>query len=345
MFALLLVPGCIRTSPDADIVAILADSVDSPEGGGSRGIEEHDFGPTLARGQRLHHQFTFTNSTNRPIRLISARPTTPCCSEVGPLPKESIPPGGQCSIPVVLKVLSHQLETKRVGFFVQTDSKSRPTLIYGLRATIYPEWEIQSSAESSRTLPIGRAGRQLMRITVRRVAGEVGTLPSRVEVESPLTARFLGDVREQADAEGVTSAVRDVEIMVPSASKPGTHQASLLFRWAEGRTQQEVVLWEIVPQLLAVPSRLVLRQSERDLLHTIILRSFDGHPFRVSDVGPQDLVLSSEFDREAGSTHILKLRIDPDRAAKDNHPQIMIKTDANDQSTVSLGILILPPGV
>jgi uncharacterized protein DUF1573 len=342
---MILATGCSATSPDAEIAAILADSTDLSEGGGGRGVEDHDFGPVLARGQTLRHQFTFTNSTKQPIRLIGTTATTPCCSEIGPISKEPIPPGGQCPIPVILKVLPGKVETKRVGFIIQTDSKEHPNLTYGLRAAVYPEWEIQASTESSRTLPIGRAGRQVMRITCRRLAGEGDGLPTQVEVESPVAARFLADPREQTEPDGVTSIVRDVEIALPASDKPGPHQVSLRFHWPEGRTREQVVLWGVVPPIRAIPSRLSLRQSERDQSHTIVIRSFDDQPFRVSDVGPQHLVLSSEFDHEAGSTHTLKLRIDPDRAAKENHPQITIKTDASDQSAVSLSILILPPGV
>ena len=341
---LLLASGCSGPIPETEIAAILADSADSP-GGDRRGIEEYDFGPVLARGQTLRHQFTFTNSTNQPIRLTGATATTPCCSEVGPLPKAAIPPGGQCPIPVALKTVADHPEKKRVGFFVQTDSKDRPTLTYALGATLYPEWEVQATAESSRTLPIGRTGQQVLRITGRRVAGEGGGFPTIVEIESPLIAHFLGEPREQAEAEGVTSTVRDVEITLPSSSKPGTHQTSLLLRWPEGHTQEQTVLWEVVPPLRAIPSRLVLRRSERDSSHTIVLRSFDDRPFRISEVGPQDLVVSSEFDRETSNTHTLKLRIDQDRAASRRSPQITIKTDGSDQPAVSLSILILPAGV
>ncbi len=341
---LLLATGCSGSNPDSEIAAILADSANSP-GGGSKGIEEYDFGPVLARGQTLYHQFTFTNSTTKPLHLTGATATTPCCSGIGPLPKDAIPPGGQCSLPVALKVHADRPEKKRVGFYVQTDSKDRPTLVYGLRATIYPEWEIQSSSESSRTLPIGRAGRQVLQITGHRVAGEGGTLPTKIEVESPLVARFLGEAREQTEAEGVTSTVREVGIALPASSRPGTHQASLLLRWPEGRTREQTVLWTVVPPLRAIPFRLVLRQSERDLSHTIVLRSFDDHPFRIIDVGPQDLVVSSEFDHETGSAHTLKLRLDPDRAAREKSPQITIKTDDSDEPTLSLSILILPAGV
>ncbi len=314
--------------------------------GGGTHFEEFDFGPILARGQTLHHEFTFTNSTKRPIRLTGATASTPCCSQIGPLSREAIPPGGRCPIPVVLKVApSIQTEKKRVGFLVQTDSSECPNMTYALGVVAYPEWEIRASTDSSRTLPIGRAGRQVMRITARRLGGEGDTLPAGVEADSPLVVRFLGEAREQAESEGVTSYVRDVEIVLPSSSNAGSHRGSMRFRWPEGRTREEPVLWEVVPHVRANPSRLVLRRSEREVTQMIAIRAFDDRPFRVSDVGPSHLVASCEFDREASRAHTLKLRIDPETHIREQDPKVTIKTDVEDQPIVSLSIVILPPGV
>ncbi len=240
---------------------------------------------------------------------------------------------------------SAQAEKKRVGFLVQTDSNECPNTTYVLSALAYPEWEIRASAGSSRTLAIGQPGRQVMRITCRRVAGDGRTLPTQVEAESPLAARFLGEPREQTESESVTSQARDVEIALPSSSNPGDHCSSIRFRWPEGRTQEQPVLWEVVPPVRASPSRLVLRQSERDVTHTVVLRAFDDRPFRVSHVGPRHLLASFDFNDEASRTHTLKLRIDPERASHEQDPKVTIETDVDDQPIVSLSIVILPPGV
>ena len=315
-------------------------------GGAGTYFEEFDFGPVLARGQTLHHEFTFTNSTKRPVHLTGATATTPCCSEIGPLSKEAIPPGGRCLIPVALKVApSPQVERKRVGFLVQTDSEQCPSITYALGVMAYPEWEVRASAESSRTLPIGRAGRLVMRITARRLAREGSTLPTRVEAESPLSARFLAEPGKQTESVGVTSLIREVEINLPASSKPGDHRGSIRFHWPEGRTQEQPVSWQVVPPVRVSQSRLVLRRSDRDVTHTIVLKASDERPFRVSRVGPSQLVVSCEFAREASEAHTVRLQIDPERASRERDPKVTIETDAKNQPTVSLSIVILPPGV
>lgn len=90
------VTGCSGSAPEADVAAIL-DGL-TPSSGGATAIEDHDFGPVLARGQVLRHHFTFTNTTKRPIRLTGATAMTPCCSHIGPISEETIAPGGHCPI-------------------------------------------------------------------------------------------------------------------------------------------------------------------------------------------------------------------------------------------------------
>lgn len=227
---------------------------------------------------------------------------------------------------------------------VQTDSKDCPKLIYALRATIYPEWEIRGSEGSSRTVPVGQAGHQVMQIICRRVAGEGRILPARVEAESPVTVRFLGEPRERKDSEGITSSSRDVEVSLPPMSQPGSHHGDIRFRWSDGRTQGWGIYWEVVPWLRASPSRLVVKPSEIDVPLKISIRASD-RPFRVTGIGPSHLVATSQFSREASNLHIIELRLHPDRVSGETEPRITIHTDHPDQSTLSLGVYVLPTGV
>jgi len=292
----------------------------------------------------LHHEFTFTNSTQQPIRLTGTAALTPCCSQVGPVSKEVLPPGGQCQIPVSLKVGAGETGKKRVGSVIQTDSKECPALTYALRATLHPEWEVREPVESFRILSVGRAGRRVMQIVCRRVAGEGSTLPAHVEAESPLIARFLGEPREQAEADGLVSTVRDVEISLPSSSKPGSHHSTIRFRWTDGTTREELLAWEVVPPVRASPSNLILKRAERGIPQSITLRASDGRPFRIIGVAPPSLVTGSEFSQEASATHTLELGIDPDGAARKKDPKITIHLDHPDQATLSLNIFMLPSG-
>ncbi len=131
---------------------------------------------------------------------------------------------------------------------------------------------------------------------------------------------------------------------MPASLNAGSRSGTLRFRWTDGHTQEQPVVWQVVPVIAASPSKLVLRRSERDLTHIITVRAFDNRPFSISDAGPSDLVASCEFDRGARSVHTLRLRIDTDRASRERDSKVTIKTDFEDQPTVSLSVVVLPPG-
>ena len=146
-------------------------------GGARSGYEEYGFGPVLTRGQTLRHEFTFSNNSKQPIRLIRAAASTPCCSAIGPLPTNAIPPGGRCQIPAILKVLTNQEEKKRVVFKVDTDSREQPTLMYALTAVFCPEWEVGDVGDRPPALAVNRAGHHVIRVVSRRVGPEGESLP------------------------------------------------------------------------------------------------------------------------------------------------------------------------
>ena len=238
-----------------------------------------------------------------------------------------------------------QPERKRVGFLIQTDSTECPNITYALSAAVYPEWEVRALPESSRTVPIGRAGRQVMEVIARRQGEEGRTLPARVEADSPLTVRFLTEPRDQMESSGLTTRIRDVEIALPVSSKAEDHRGSIRFAWPDGRTQQQPVSWAVVPTVRVSPSRLVMRRSDRDVTHVVVIKASDGRPFRIRNVGPSQMVVSSEFDHEVRRAQTLKFRIDPDRLLHEQDAKVTIQTDIEDQPNVSLSVVILPPGV
>lgn len=84
------------------LLMLLTFPVAAHKKGGNVG-NQHDFGPVLARGQTLRHEFSLTNPTNRPMRLIGAKLSTPCCSLLGPLPTDVIPPGDRREIAAFLR--------------------------------------------------------------------------------------------------------------------------------------------------------------------------------------------------------------------------------------------------
>ena len=335
--------GCTGTVSESQISAIL----DSPSeiSGGGVACEEYNLGPVLARGQTLRHEFHFTNDSVKRIRIIGAAAQTPCCSEVARLAGETVQPGQKLTIPVKLKIRSNQAERKRVEFVIDTDSKDRPVLKFALLANVCPDWEIQPVGEPTRDLPVGRGATDVLRVISRRVAGEGGVLPTEVEADPPLTARFRGEVSKLTGPDLLTTTSREVEIAIPSSRKTGSQQSTIRFKWPDGKTEKQSIFWQVTPWLSAGPSRLVLRPSEGIVPSTVVIRSYDGRLFRVTGVSSPGGTENTEFSRVPSVSQKLVFRLDPSRLSAEKETQIVIGTDHRDQPTVSVTVLVLPKGV
>jgi len=305
--------------------------------------EEFNFGPVLARGQVLRHSFTFTNTSHHQIRLTEATAFAPCCSEVGPVSTEPIPPGGQRRIPAVLKFSTEKAEEKRATFVVRTNSNERPTINYALRAAIYPEWETKPLGEPLPRVSRGRSGRQFLRIITRRALGKGEELPDEVISQPGLVATFTTEATDEAHSDSLFSSSRDVGVVFPASTDLGLHRGQLTFRWPDGRVREHQIHWMVTPALQLSPSRMAVASSDPDITHTFVVRS-DGRAFRVLRVEPRELLLSSDFVPEVGITHEVKIRLNFDRVAREKGATISIYTDHPDQSTIELPVVVLNVG-
>lgn len=123
--------------------------------------QEFDLGPTLSHGQTLRHEFTLTNGTNQPVRLMSSMAQTPCCSTIGPLP-DSVPPHGVVKIPVVFRP-GFATGFKRVVFTAETDRDNSRVCLFALSANLFSELEVISD-EGIRSYPAGVGGKQTFHV-------------------------------------------------------------------------------------------------------------------------------------------------------------------------------------
>lgn len=87
-------------------------------------IAVDDLGTILSDGQSVHHDFTVRNTTDHAIRLLKGEALTPCCSAITRLP-ESIPPGGDVKVPVVLEA-GGQTGVQTLVFVLSTDDPRQP---------------------------------------------------------------------------------------------------------------------------------------------------------------------------------------------------------------------------
>jgi hypothetical protein len=330
--------GCAPESPQSgshlQIADTLKKSLPVPN---YPGIQEFDLGPILAGDRLLHHRFIFTNPTSLSLRVTGAVALAPCCSAVGPVACCAVPAGGRCQVPVALKVRTKRVETRRAAFLVQTNSGAFPQATFALRATLYPEWEIQPAQNEGAVCLAGRPGEETLRVVSRQPAGTPSPL-LRVEAEPPLSAMFLGAPRFWSDAGDIQSTGQDVKVKLPASKNPGRHAGVITIHRCDGAQHEYRVFWSVVAAVSAAPANLILSQAEPDRTHRVQVSSRDGTGFRVTGVGPPGLVVDAKFAPGKCRAHTLCFRIPPGAVSGVARKRVDVYTDHPCQPVVSLGV-------
>jgi hypothetical protein len=334
----LLCPGCGSSPSSTDFATTEAEATASDRSA-SNSSEVFDFGPILAHGQTLRHQFTLTNPTDKPIRLLQATCFMPCCSAIESLPK-FIPPHGDSKVSVVFKP-GHQSGHKAVRFAVQTDSTDQPTRALALLARLFSAWEVGPIGEPVGTTRVGSSGTASWRAVCRRKESEGLSPPERLKIGEPFQARFIGPATEQTQPDGVVEAIRDVEIYVPATLKPGPQQVELAFLWPDGRRETQLIRWEVTPVVRISPSSIVIEQAGKPVERSVTITS-DEKPFRIIQVGGGPLSGPVEPSPIADRIHHLTLRLDPARAVAGGVSNVVIRTDHPLHSELTVRVLALP---
>lgn len=334
------VPGCSEPGSIPDLDLDLDQLVSRGKSGPVRaGAEqpEHDFGPVLAGKKVLRHEFTLSNPTDRPVRLLSAEARTPCCSTIGPLP-ESISPGGQVKVPVALRT-GYETGIRRVEFVIVTDAPSRPVWSLAVRASFFSEFEVEPEGDT--VLTAGKPGEITLHLIGRRHDQDGLPAPDEVEVRPPLEAVRIGPITEHADGrfDGMLESTRDVTIRLPSVATPGPQRQEIALRWKDGLTKPFGVGWTVVAPIRASPAGIVLRSAGGAVPREVVLETTD-RPFRILDVSGPLLAARPELSADARQRHEVNLEIDPRLASGGGARDIHIATDHPDQPDVAISILV-----
>ena len=297
--------------------------------------QEINLGSVLAHGQILRHEFTLTNPSDQPTRILRASSSFPCCSSIGPLPG-TIPPRGEVRIPVVVKT-ENKSGPLHIGFAVVTDSFAAPIRRLGIAVRLIPEWQIEDKQAATHTLSIGESGKRSYRITCRRMETGGFGLPDIVTVGGPIKVSLKGEAHETTISGGIIEATREVAIDLLPSSQTGRCQGEILFRWTNGLTRSQITTWEVTPRIKASPSGLVIKRSKEPERVAVVVTS-EGCDIRILKVdGPLAKALSLPTD--PSRVHRLSFMVDSSKVKSGGISDITINTDHPDQSSVAVTLL------
>ncbi len=336
---ILLSPGCIP--PPVDDVVSSNQKDPNSEFGTAPAVDDsvYDIGPIVARDQILRHDFTLTNYSDKPLRILGGMSDAPCCSGVESLP-DSIPPGAGARVSVFLKP-GNQTGQKVVRFAIETDSREKPVHTLTFRASLFGEWEVVPLAGPIPLVPVGSRGKQSLRLVCRREGDEGLRLPQTVEVREPLRALPRQPGNERVLLDGLIESSLDVEVEFPGASELGLQQAEISFHWPGGRTRTAVIRWEVTPLVRISPSSIVIEPTGRPVERSITITS-DDRSVRITSVSGAILAKPAEFPSLTGRTHQLTVWLEPSRAVPGAVSRVSIGIDHPNQLELALSVLALP---
>ncbi len=303
--------GCTSASPEPTLGTNHTDAGGAPSPAGELAFQqEHDFGVILADAQTLRHGFTLHNPTDEPFRVLHGRALTPCCSGIETLPQR-IPARGKASVPVYFRA-SHRSGPQSVRFVLDTDQGNHTTRVLTLRARFVPAWQVEPLGPSRTILSPGQGGKQIFRVSARHKGEQGRSLPAKLSASSPLAVSFNGRPTSSIGARGLTEVSREVEVTIPAGSTVGTRRGTIVFGWADGRTEELPISWEVQPILKVSPPALVLRAGSMPAEKKIAVWS-DVQPFRVVNVKGSLIAVPVDLARLPGLRHELSAAAAPGR--------------------------------
>ncbi len=299
-----------------------------------------DVGLRIADDRPIHHEFRLRNSTDRPIRLVNAVVTTPCCSSIGPIPK-SIPAHGEAGVPVEFRP-GFQSGRKRLQFVAATDREDCRRIEMSLTADLRPSWEVAPIGEPSLRVVVGSPSIHSYRIITRQKDAGGLPPPSGLDVGAPFTARFVGEPAERRLPGEIVEAERTIQVESPAIQEPGVASADLRLTWTGGTSHTHPIRWEITPLVRVAPLTLVVRSGESAHRASVTIHSVD-RPIRILGVSGSVLAKPVEPTRDSALVHRLDLTIDAARGREDGS-EVEVMTDHPAQSRLKLKVLIVPRG-
>ena len=296
-----------------------------------------DLGPLLARGQTLTHEFSLTNPSTRPIRILRIEALTPCCSTIKERP-DVIAPGGSGILRVEFRP-GFQSGRKVVEFVICTDDPTLPSRRYGLAATLVGEVEIVVKDLDS-TLPPGVAGRQTYRALCRQAKGEGRSLPRAIVAGTRTMARFTSEGRT-VERDGVIESEREFVVDLLPDAISGTKRDAVRLEWRDGLDWTCPITWNVRSRVSATPAALIVRRS--DLEPKKVLIHAEDQPFRVLKVGGNDWASCDlHLPTAEAKSHILAIRVDAAKWPEGSVRELTIECDHPDGRGIPISILVPP---
>ncbi len=302
-------------------------------------LVEHNFGPVLAEGQTLTHEYVLQNPLDVPLNLGRPELSTPCCTTVAAAPVV-IAAHGSARMSVSFRP-GLQSGSKRVGCVIPTDSSQLPAFDLRVNATLFGAVEIRAGEGSQSSLATGRPGIKKFTVISRSTASSGRGIPDQLATSGAITARFVGPTASRTNADAIREVSRDLEVTLAALPHAGTQRGEVRLVWPDGQDWVIPVAWEVRPLVEVSPRGLILQPDAGSEELTVVVRASD-QPIQILSV--QGAKLASPLGSEAVKpqrTQTVHLLFDSRHAAP-GATDIIIRTDHPTQPEVTVSVLVSP---
>ena len=301
----------------------------------------HDFGTRFSQNQLLTHEFTISNDSDYPVRILNVETYIPCCSTIGAMP-DVIAARAKLRVPVTFKP-GYQAGPKQAGFLIHTNSAVHANWQLLLRANLISAYEFTILSDQNHRVSFGLPDAIHCRLVCRKSETEGRGLPASIVASPTLQLRITTPPIGASPSPGVAERYSYIDVTIPPSYRAGPQRGEIRIGWPSGESETQNLVWEVSPPVSASPSGLIVKQSDPQYFEVVVTST--DRPIRIEGAGGELLrdLPTGIFPTKSAKVHHLRLAIVPNANQGPYASKVEILTDHPFQRTLSVSVLQLLP--
>ena len=312
---------------------------DAPAGADSS--RRFHFGSVVGRTNlKLPHDYTITNRSDRPFKILRSINAKPCCGEVEPIAPKILAPGESITLKVTVRI-GETLGLLRHRALVETDLPTDSVLEFWTTADVLPRVRVEEVAGDLHPLFPGQSARR------RFTAIAYGTATDAPPELDDSTVRATSGViwedaaRERRLDNQILERTRHFAVELKAGGKPGSRIEDISVVDGKNILWRQQLAWEVASSLKATPPGIILSQPSGVTEEKVVIRSVDRRPFSLLGIESNLPGVSARAgDGGAQAVHVVRVKIEPSPGNAGHAGRVMIKTDHPNQPVVIVSVFV-----
>jgi hypothetical protein len=337
--------ACSNPYPAEPDVAVVTNQQDSNESGetalGTQSEREFNFGNVVIDNSSiLKHTYIVTNRSKASVVLGPFTNAKPCCGEVDSFEPLTLHPQEQAYLTVRLKGKAGDTIAHRA--LLETDIPGHSRIEFWTLATLHPRLRI-IEASHQRNIIIGDTGQSTF--TASALAQSQSTLDEldSMHLKCNLPCEWVSSSTDSKTESGLFARSRIFSVRINSGNKPGQYAEEISLNRDDTTLATSIIPWECVSVITASPAGIILSCASESSSASILVKSATGKPFVITKLDstlPSLLSIMTKARQSKSTSQVVTIRLNKPPVPIQKTGQVIIETDAREQRSISVGILI-----